>query len=363
MAKRPRIRAAAIDLFCGAGGLTRGLLDAGIGVVAGYDIDETCRYPYEANNAGACFHNESVNRLTGRKLARLYPKGHTRILVGCAPCQTFSKYTQGIQKANDPKWKLLADFGRLVRELKPDILSIENVPELALYKIFYRFLTLLREEGYHFVQDPEQWIVFCPDYGVPQNRKRLVILASRLGAINLIAPTRRPSDYLRVGDVIRKLEPISAGETCKADPLHRASKLSDRNLQRIRASRSGGTWKDWPLSLRADCHRAKGGQSYPGVYGRMEWNKPAPTITTQFYGYGSGRFGHPEQDRGLSLREGAILQSFPNHYEFAESDADLNIKGIGRMIGNAVPVRLGAAIGKTIMRHLSEHEKPKAVHV
>src|SRR5216684_9213084 len=136
--KPPKIRATAIDLFCGAGGLTRGLLSAGLNVVAGYDIDKMCRFPYEHNNPGAKFHQKSIASLKGKTVARRYPKGHTRILVGCAPCQTFSKYTQGLENESDPKWTLLKDFGRLIRELKPDIVSMENVPELQRHQFFKR---------------------------------------------------------------------------------------------------------------------------------------------------------------------------------------------------------------------------------
>ena len=350
-----RPAATAIDLFCGAGGLTRGLLDAGVNVVAGYDTDETCRFPYEHNNQGTTFYEKSVTEITARDLAEHYPTGHTRILVGCAPCQTFSKYTQGLKNHRDPKWNLLRDFGRLVCELKPDVVSMENVPELQRYKVFRDFLTVLTDEGFHFTDDPEKRVVYCQDYGVPQHRRRLVIVASRLGPIELIPPTHRPSRYRTVADVLRKLPAVRAGEVSAADRLHRTSKLSDRNLRRIRASKPGGTWRDWPRSLRADCHKEESGSHYSSVYGRMKWDEPSPTITTQFYGFGNGRFGHPEQDRGLSLREGAILQSFPRRYEFVEPDADYHFKRVGKMIGNAVPVRLGVAIGKTILHHLTQH--------
>lgn len=350
-----KIHATAVDLFCGAGGLTRGLLDAGIEVAAGYDIDETCRFPYEHNNPGANFYAKSVAKLTVKNLLSHYPKGHARILVGCAPCQTFSKYTQGLENDDDPKWTLIHDFTRLIREAKPDIVSMENVPDLQRHGIFDDFMSVLVDEGFHFADDPKKWVVYCPDYGIAQHRRRLVIVASRLGPIELIPPTHCPSRYRSVGDVLRKLPPLDAGEVSATDPLHRVSDLSKKNLERIRASKPGGTWRDWPRRLRADCHKEKRGKGYPSVYGRMEWDKPAPTITTQFYGFGSGRFGHPEQDRGMSLREGAILQSFPKRYQFVEPGGDYNIKGIGTMIGNAVPVRLGVAIGKTITRHLSEH--------
>src|SRR5882724_3741729 len=357
MTKSPKTAATAIDLFCGAGGLTRGLLDAGLDVAAGYDTDKMCRFPYEHNNPGVIFNDESITEVSARDLARYYPKGHTRILVGCAPCQTFSKYTQGLDNDSDPKWNLLKDFARLVRELKPDIVSMENVPELQRYKIFRDFLSVLVDEGFHFTDDPKKWVVYCPSYGVPQHRRRLVIVASRLGPIELIPPTHSPNEYRKVADVLRTLPRLRAGEVCATDPLHRSSTLSARNLRRIRVSKPGGTWRDWPRGLRAECHKEESGQHYSSVYGRMEWDKPSPTITTQFFGFGNGRFGHPEQDRGLSLREGALLQSFPKQYEFVEPDTEYSIRTIGRMIGNAVPVRLGVAIGKTIERHLREHER------
>lgn len=355
MTRPSRIPTTAIDIFCGAGGLTRGLQDVGVNVVAGYDSDASCRFPYEHNNRRATFHLKSVTELTARDLTRHYPKDSIRVLVGCAPCQTFSKYTQGLKNRHDPKWTLLKDFARLIRELKPHIVSMENVPELQRYKVFRDFLSVLKDEGFHFTQDPKKWVVFCQEYGVPQHRRRLVIVASRLGPIELIPPTHRGAKQRKVNDVLRSLPPLRAGEASATDPLHRASTLSPRNLERIRASKPGGTWRDWPRKLRADCHKEESGSHYSSVYGRMEWDKPSPTITTQFYGFGNGRFGHPDQDRGLSLREGAILQSFSKGYQFVEAGTDLHFKKIGRLIGNAVPVRLGAAIGKTILNHVNEH--------
>jgi DNA (cytosine-5)-methyltransferase 1 len=131
--------------------------------------------------------------------------------------------------------------------------------------------------------------------------------------------------------------------------------LSKLNLARIKASRPGGSWRDWPQHLVADCHRRSTGKSYPGVYGRMEWNEPSPTLTTQFYGFGSGRFGHPSQARGLSLREGAILQGFPQDYSFVPPGRTVQFKVLGRLIGNAVPVELGRVIGESILSHLKKY--------
>jgi DNA (cytosine-5)-methyltransferase 1 len=345
--------AVAIDLFCGAGGLTRGLLDAGIPVVAGYDIDSECKYAYESNNVPAKFHATSVTELDGESLSSHFGKGSVRILVGCAPCQTFSKYTQGRANSIDPKWGLLAEFSRIVEELQPDLVSIENVPELQRHQPYFDFLLMLKREKY-FVSAESRRVVYCPDYGIPQHRRRLVLLASKLGPIELIPAThlgRNPT----VRDALGNLPRLKAGQVCKTDPMHRCSQLSSINLERMKHSRPGGTWRDWPQHLIAECHQREKGATYPSVYGRMEWDKPAPTITTQFFGFGNGRFGHPAQDRAISLKEGAILQSFPLGYRFVEPGRDYIFSKVGKMIGNAVPVRLGEVVGLSIKDHLSKH--------
>jgi len=178
-------------------------------------------------------------------------------------------------------------------------------------------------------------------YGLAQHRPRLVMLASRLGPIELIDPKQLKWRSYTVKEAIGDLPALKAGETDKEDPLHQAGSLSPLNLERIRASHPGGSWRDWDTDLVADCHKKTTGKTYPSVYGRMSWDEPAPTITTQFYGFGNGRFGHPEQDRAISLREGAILQSFPKSYKFKAPGKPIYIKTIGRLIGNAVPVKLG----------------------
>ena len=341
----------AVDLFCGAGGLTRGLLDAGIRVVVGYDIDEACQFPYEHNNKPAIFKKQSVVDLDCEDLAAHYPANSCRVLVGCAPCQPFSKYTQGLETEESEKWSLLNHFGRLVGESKPDVVSMENVRELRRHRVFRNFLTTLAIFGYHV----STYEVYCPDYGVPQHRTRLVLFASRLGTIETIPPTHETEEYLTVESVIGNLPKLSAGEICSEDPLHRSCNLSQINRRRIKHSKPGGTWRDWPKDLVAKCHVKRKGKTYPSVYGRMEWGMPSPTITTQFHGFGNGRFGHPEQNRAISLREGALLQSFPSDYEFVKPGGQYHFSTIGRLIGNAVPVRLGEFVGKTIMLHLRQY--------
>lgn len=346
-------RIVATDIFCGVGGLTRGLLDAGIGVVAGYDIDEACKYPYENNNYPAIFKKESVTELKGGDLAVLYPEDCLKVLVGCAPCQPFSKYTQGNDNSKDEKWGLLYHFGRLVEELKPEVLSMENVPDLKRHDVFKDFTGLLAKNKYKV----SIYEVYCPDYGIPQHRTRLVLFASLFGPVEIIPPTHSKKRYKTVKDAIGYLPPIKAGEMHPMDKLHKSVGLEKINIKRIQSSIPGGTWRDWPEDLIANCHKDEKGKTYPSVYGRMKWDEPSPTITTQFYGFGNGRFGHPEQDRAISLREGAILQSFPKYYRFVEPRKELSFKEIGRMIGNAVPVRLGKIVGLSIINHMGEYAR------
>lgn len=345
---------AAIDLFCGAGGLTHGLVKAGISVVCGVDVDPVCRFPYEQNNPSK-FILQDVSSLTGCDLLQEFGKAGTKILVGCAPCQPFSRYAQSVNRSGDQKWVLLDQFWRLVSESGPTIVSMENVPELARHSIFKEFVRQLKEAGF-FVSFSN---VYCPDYGIPQQRTRLVLLASLLGDISLLPRTHLPAKYRTVKQAIEKLPILSRGEVNAKDSLHRACKLSELNVKRILASKPGGCWRDWPAGLVAQCHQQESGKTYPSVYGRMEWDCPSPTITTQFFGFGNGRFGHPEQDRAISLREGAILQSFPRSYQFAASSEEVSFAKIGRLIGNAVPVRLGEIIGKTIINHIASQNDKK----
>lgn len=342
---------AVVDLFCGVGGLTHGLQLAGLNVVAGIDNEESCRYAYTTNN-DAIFVQRDITQVGAMDILPLYPQGFTRILVGCAPCQPFSKYTKRYRKdgPQDDKWRLLYEFARLIEIVEPDIVSMENVPELAHEQVFADFVTTLRNNNYHIYKH----IVYCPDYGVPQHRKRLVLLASKLGEISLIPPTHNQDTYVTVRQAIGGLRPITDGECDPNDNMHRACRLSAINRQRIRQSQPGGTWRDWDASLQLECHKKRTGKSYPSVYGRMCWDEPSPTITTQFYGLGNGRFGHPEQHRALSLREGAILQSFPPDYDFLENDELPNKRKLGVQIGNAVPVELGRAIGLSIIANLRE---------
>lgn len=354
---------AAIDLFCGVGGKTRGFLDAGIAVVAGVDVDEKCQYGYEANNPGASFIHGGVESISSKTLIDLYPKNSIKVLIGCAPCQPFSTYSfrygaaKTSSRKDDERWSLLYAFRDKILDIQPDIVTAENVPELfRLNHLVYRkFVKDLKSNGY-FVSEQ---VVKCADYGVPQTRERLVLLASRHGEISMIPPTHRPTDYVLVRDVIEKMPKILAGAKPKAgDPIHQSSRLSDLNMKRIKATPQGGGWQNWKDELRLECHKRASGSTYPSVYGRMSWDSLAPTITTQCFGLGNGRFGHPSQDRAISLREAALLQTFPEDYVFVHPEDKVTFKNIGKHIGNAVPPALGKAIGISILRHLAAVSDP-----
>lgn len=360
----------AVDLFCGVGGLTRGLQDAGIDVIAGIDVDPTCKYAYEGNT-DAYFIHKDIREFTSDDLSKLYPSDELselyplegiKLLVGCAPCQPFSFHTKKYKDRHlDEKWNLLDEFGRLIEGVRPHLIVFENVTSIRKEKIYKDFIDNLEWLGYHFDRDPE--LVYCPDYGVPQKRRRLVLIASIWDKVELKPKTHScsPEDddelfpYRTVRQTIEDLPEIGAGEVYAGDRLHRARNLSEKNKKRIKQSIPGGTWQDWDPELRAPCHQVPSGQTYKSVYGRMEWDEPSPTITTQFHNFGCGRFGHPEQHRALSFREAALLQTFPPDYDFVDPNEPVTITNIGAYIGNAVPVELATVIGESIQKHVEEN--------
>ena len=351
MTQKPTKKLIAVDLFCGVGGLTYGLRKAGIKVVAGIDSDESCRYAYESNNKESEFINKDIQKITTQDIQyiqSLFQGADVKILVGCAPCQTFSTHSNKIKKKKDLKqderWGLLEHFSNIVKEIEPDIVSMENVPLLRKQDIFEKFVSDLRVYGFQV----NYKIVNASDYGVPQRRKRLVLFASKKIKINLVAPNL--NKVKTVKKTIADLPEISAGEHNTKDPLHRSAGLIPINIKRIQASKPGGSWRDWDRKLVAKCHKKKSGSTFSSVYARMEWDKPSPTITTQFMQYGTGRFGHPVQNRALSLREGALLQTFPKRYKFIKNKEQFCTARVARHIGNAVPPKLAQAIGESMVQ-------------
>jgi DNA (cytosine-5)-methyltransferase 1 len=347
--KSPAALISAVDLFCGAGGLSYGLQKAGISVVAGVDLDPSCRYPFEAN-IGSPFIERDVRDITAAHLGPLWNEGTPMLLAGCAPCQPFSPYRKGRDTSGEADWSLLSEFGRLVNEVEPDLVTIENVPRMSSATVFQDFVRALQELGYEV-----DWrSCRAADYGLPQTRRRLVLLASKMGPIAVPPGRLNPAEYRTVRETIGKLPSLVAGASDMKDPLHKCRGLSTLNLERIQASKPGGTWEQWPARLLSPCHKKASGLTFRNVYARMDWDEPAPTITTLAHNFGTGRFGHPAQDRAISLREAAMLQGFPRKYQFVQPEEEVALTKVGRLIGNAVPPPLAEAIGREVVRHVKK---------
>lgn len=344
----------AIDFFCGAGGLTRGLLDAGVTVVAGFDVDGRCRETYENNNRHTKFYEEDISRI---KPARLWGVLGTRrtadlLLAGCAPCQPFSQHKNGtlsekgrtVKKA-DPDSKLLGAFARLVGAVRPGQVLIENVPGLTRirgFSTYRRFVRMLTTLGY----DISEGVLDAKDFGVPQTRRRYVLIAIRGKSATLPEPAFGPglANYPTVRDAISHFPPIRAGGCHPFVPNHESAVISEINLNRLRYTpQDGGDRRAWPSDLVLGCHKGSH-DGHTDVYGRMFWDRPAPTLTGKCHSISNGRYGHPSQDRAISLREAASLQTFPDNYIFRGTR-----QHIARMIGNAVPVRFGEALGRHLL--------------
>ena len=335
----------AIDLFCGAGGLTLGLRRAGWDVIAGIDVDEAVGTTYEGNNPGTRFVSADLRSVTDeemRTLAGAVP-GAELLLAGCAPCQPFSKQRRRGGRRKRAEATLLGSFARLVRALEPRVVLMENVPGIVAvpgFSSFRRFLKTLGNCGY----ECDHHVLNARDFGVPQHRRRYVLLAVHKASAALPSPTDGPgSERTTVRPTIERFPAIDAGEADPSTPNHYAARLSTLNLERIRATPSnGGSRRDWPERLMLNCHREILG--FSDVYGRMWWDRVAPTLTSRCNSLSNGRFGHPEQHRAISLREAAALQTFPDDYEFFGAK-----NRIARWIGNAVPVSFAEALGKAAM--------------
>lgn len=350
----------AVDLFCGAGGLTYGLEQAGISVEAGVDADNDCKYAYE-QNTNATFLDPGIKPLfrNPERVARHLRswEADLEVITACAPCQPYSTLSHAKDSGHEDhkKWGMLKGVKQVVEYIEPDVVATENVLQIRNDEVYEQFIEFLEAEGYHIDENN----VWCPEYGIPQKRKRWVMLASKKGPIQLPDPVYTDeSEYPTVRETIGHLPPVADGEEHPDLELHRARSLSETNLERIRHMEPGGDWGLWEERgldhLLADCHKKDSGRSYKAPYSRMLPDEPAPTITTQFYNYGSGRFGHydTDQDRALTILEGALLQTFPEDYKFCEDWDDLGVTNLGRLIGNAVPPLLGQRIGEGIMSHV-----------
>lgn len=337
------IRLKAIDFFCGAGGVTSGFKQAGIEVLGGVDIDIKCKATYELNNSAKFFNVDvaSCDKKQLGKYFRIRKNQRDLIFVGCSPCQYFSRINTEKSKSKVTRY-LLSDFQEFVAYYRPGYVFIENVPgiETQAGSPLKKFKTFLKKNGYVF----DGRVVNAKYFGVPQNRKRYVLVASRVKK-TIKLPDELKGELKTVRDSIgdKKLfKPIKAGNTDKTEFLHSSAILSPLNIKRIKSTpHNGGDRRSWPDKLKPNCSKNHNGHT--DVYGRMFWDKPSPALTTKYRSLSNGRYGHPEQNRAISLREGAVLQSFPLNYQFiVTSQMD-----IAKMIGNAVPPKLAKELSKS----------------
>jgi DNA (cytosine-5)-methyltransferase 1 len=347
----------AIDLFCGCGGVTYGLRKAGIRVAVGVDVNPDCRLTYKLNNPGAKFIASDLRKVSGRDLLTACGKvthGEYLMLAACAPCQPFS--TSRRTEVSASERTILQQVGRLVRELRPDFLFLENVPGIKRVNGFSAFRRLL-----HTVEALNYKTAFkvidAESYGVPQTRKRLVLLASRKVSVSWPEVTHGSSLGLAplrtVRNAIGKYPPLRAGETHPTIPNHIAASISERNIGRLRATPlDGGSRTDWPRELVLVCHKTHDGHT--DVYGRLKWDAPARTLTTKCTSISNGRYGHPEQDRAISVREAAALQSFDDDYVFYG-----NLKETTRQVGNSVPPIVAEEFGRAFLAAVAKLELRK----
>jgi len=342
----------AVDFFCSGGGMSYGMQEAGIQILAGIDFDENCKATYEANINGAKFIQEDVFALKERELAEkisIKKDDDALILIGCSPCQFWSIINTDKTKSKKSK-NLLKEFRRFVEYFNPGYVVVENVPGVLRKKResgLSGFIRWFNKNGYKVHFDVHE----VSEFGVPQHRKRFTLIANRITSKEL-APIPINGKKCTVRDVIGEhngFPKTSHGNKDETEFLHTVAGLEKISLDRLAVTpKDGGTRMSYVNNeaLAPNCHKGKT-DGFRDVYGRMWWDKPSPTITTKFYSISNGRFGHPEEDRAISLREGAVLQSFPKTYIFKAT----SIGKIARMIGNAVPPKYAMAIGKAIIQN------------
>ena len=339
------------DFFAGCGGTSLGFAAAGIAPAVAVDWDMDAAATFRLNFPATAVIERDIHDLEVDEIeAGLPPSGdRIRLFAGCAPCQPFAGHRHA-PTYRDGRSFLLLEFLRFVESLNPELIFVENVPGMRRLSTSQGPFTEFVDEvskTHHVAYDT----ISSADYGVPQTRRRLLLLASRLGPIEMPAPTHGPGTgqpHATVRDWIEDLPPIAAGDEDPDVSSHRAMRLSTLNLARIRATPEGGDRRDWPMRLWPDCHRGGFG-GHTDVYGRLRWDRKAPALTTKCISYSNGRFGHPDQDRALSAREAARLQTFPIDFQFTGSLASQ-----ARQIGNAVPVALARRFGHHLIEHAAK---------
>jgi DNA (cytosine-5)-methyltransferase 1 len=337
------------DFFSGCGGTSAGLEAAGMEISMGLDIDADAAASFLHNFPQAHFLQKDLTKVRANALKPFVPEQRSSpiLFCGCAPCQPFSKQN-GQRKKKDRRVPLLSHFGRFVRYFRPEFVLVENVPGLQQFNLgtgpLPDFIRMLKSLGYQFAVGT----LDCCDYGVPQKRSRFVLLASAIGPIEIPPKTHGPGApnerFSTVGEWINDLPPLEAGEECTSIPNHRAANLSTENLKRINATPPGGGRLDWPKNLVLKCH-SNGHIGHTDVYGRLRVDQPASALTTRCISLSNGRFGHPSQDRAISVREAACLQTFPRSFVFHGS-----LTSMARQVGNAVPALLAHRLGEAFVR-------------
>jgi len=343
-----------IDGFSGAGGLSLGLTKAGLDVIFGFDNDPNSIDTQKINNQ-YLNHQVAVSNiedvLSSNSLLKNVglKKGELFLLAGGPPCQGFS--VQRIGADADRRNDLVLAYSRLIDQTRPFFFLMENVPGLLGKRgrpIFESFLSKVKEYGYC----PYFKVLNAEDYGVPQRRKRVFVVGVREDIhkreFTFPPPLTTPKKRMTVAEAIKKMpNPPADGSDHPYIMHHRKDKLSKLNLARIRSLKPGQGMEDLPKRLLANCHKIGADKiGHRNVYGRMSWNDVAPTITARFDSFTRGKFGHPEQDRSITLREGALLQTFPEDFNFAGNKVD-----IARQIGNAVPPKLAEVVGRQIIEY------------
>jgi DNA (cytosine-5)-methyltransferase 1 len=336
------VTVAVVDFFSGCGGTSLGFRDAGMSIVAGIDNDPNAASTFRLNFPEARFFERDIREVPSEEIGSVLRRRGKVLFSGCAPCQPFSKQNRG-RGGPDPRRFLLGEFQRFVVDLRPDFVVVENVPGIqrieANSPLSY-FVSALKDSQYSV----DYSVLAASDFGVPQTRRRLVLVASLDHGALMPRPTHGPgrSPVTTVRDWIVDLPAIAAGEMDPADPDHAAMKLSPLNLVRILATPEGGGRESWTPDLLLNCHEGHSGHS--DVYGRLAWDRPASAMTTRCLSYSNGRYGHPDQPRAISLREAALLQTFPRSFRFAGS-----LTSRGRQVGNAVPPLLAQRVGEALL--------------
>lgn len=348
------------DFFCGCGGTSAGFQSAGMEIVMGLDKDADSQKTFQHNFPSSHFKLDDIRDIATDVLEFFIPpndraRGNFTLFSGCAPCQPFACHKgRNVNAAEDDRFALLGQFGRFVQHYMPDLIFVENVPGMQRVKEdngpYKKFLGLLEDLGY----DYKDAVVNALDYGVPQRRRRLVLIASRLDSITMPDPTHGPgraSPHTTVRDWMSGLPPLEPGQELDYPFNHRAADLTEINRRRIAATPIGGGRADWPEELILDCHR-DGHKGHSDVYGRMSWDSHACTLTTKCMSLSNGRFGHPEENRAISVREAARLQTFDMDFRFFGG-----LLSTACQVGNAVPVEMARCFGSAFTAHVEAWQR------